>query len=68
MQPQLKNIYTGYKIMCGCECCISTKSIKYYFLTWHDCQLKQIKDQSYNAKNRRYGEIAGQNFETYKIL
>ena len=25
--PQLKQMYTHYKIMCGCECCISAKII-----------------------------------------
>ena len=25
--PQLKNISTQYKVMCGCECCIYSKSM-----------------------------------------
>ena len=25
--PQLKKMSTRYKVMCGCECCISAKSI-----------------------------------------
>ena len=25
--PQLKQMFTRYKIMCGCECCISAESI-----------------------------------------
>ena len=27
LSPQLKQISARYKIMCGCECCISDKSI-----------------------------------------
>ena len=27
LPPQLKQISARYKIMCGCECCISAKSI-----------------------------------------
>ena len=27
LPPQLKQMSEQYKIMCGCECCISTKSI-----------------------------------------
>ena len=27
LPPQLKQIPARYKIMCGCECCISAKSI-----------------------------------------
>ena len=27
LPPQLKQISTRYKIMCGCECCISAKII-----------------------------------------
>ena len=31
--PQLKHMYARYKIMCGCECCISAKSIHSSFLS-----------------------------------
>ena len=27
LPPQLKQMSTRYKVMCGCECCISAKSI-----------------------------------------
>ena len=27
MPSQLKNMYANYKVMCGCECCISAKII-----------------------------------------
>ena len=37
---QLKQISTRYKIMCGCECCISDKSIHSSLLSWRDRYLK----------------------------
>ena len=52
--------------MCGCECCISAKSIYYYFLTWYDFNLKQLKDRIHNAQIRRSGEISSRIFETYR--
>ena len=66
MQPQLKNIYTGYKIMCGCECCISTKSIHSSYLSWCDHYLMKLKDLSQNSQKQRSGEIVNSLFETYK--
>ena len=44
--------------MCGCECCISAKSIHSSLLSWRDRYLKRIKDQSQNAQSRRSGERA----------
>ena len=38
--PHLKQMYAYYKIMCGCECCISDKSIHLSFLSWRDIYLK----------------------------
>ena len=29
--------------MCGCECCISTKSMHSSLISWRDCYLKKIK-------------------------
>ena len=40
LQPQLKQISARYKIMCGCECCISAKSIHSSLLSWCDRYLK----------------------------
>ena len=36
LPPQLKQMSAYYKIMCGCECCISAKSIHSSLLSWHD--------------------------------
>ena len=41
--PQLKQMSARYKIMCGCECCISDKSIHSSLLSWRDRYL--IKTQ-----------------------
>ena len=38
--PQLKRTPACYKFMCGCECCISDKSIHSSLLFWHDRYLK----------------------------
>ena len=55
LSPQLKQIYARYKVMCGCECCISEKSIHSSFLSWRDRYLKKLKDKSQNAQSRRSG-------------
>ena len=52
--------------MCGCECCISSKSIHSSLLSWRDRYFKKIKDQSQNAQNRRSGGKANFLHETYK--
>ena len=36
LSPQLKQMPARYKIMCGCECCISAKSIHSSLLSWRD--------------------------------
>ena len=36
LPPQLKQISSRYEIMCGCECCISAKSIHSSLLSWRD--------------------------------
>ena len=46
LPPQLKQIFARYKIMCGCECCISTKSIHSSLLSFSDRHLKKLKYQS----------------------
>ena len=41
--PQLKKMSARYKIMCGCECCISDKSIHSSLLSWRDRYLKKTE-------------------------
>ena len=43
LPSQLKKMATQYKVMCGCECCISTRSIHSSFLSWRDRYLKNSK-------------------------
>ena len=38
--PQLKQMSARYKLLGGCECCISAKSIHLSFLSWRDRYLK----------------------------
>ena len=52
--------------MCGCECCISSKSIHLSLLSWHDRHLQKLKHQSQNAQNRTSGEKANRIYKTYK--
>ena len=40
LPPQIKQMSTRYKVMCGCECCISDKSIHSSLLSWCDRYLK----------------------------
>ena len=65
LPPQLMNMNSQYKVMCGCECCISRKSMHYYLLIWSDSCLKHLKDIRQNEKNRRSDEISSRIFETY---
>ena len=44
LPPQLKQISTQYKVMCGCECCITDKIIHSLLLSWSDSYLKKMKD------------------------
>ena len=43
LPPQLKEMSARYKIMCGCECCISAKSIHLSLLSWRGRYLKNSR-------------------------
>ena len=43
LPPQFKKMSARYKIMCGCECCISAKSIHSSLLSWRDRYLKNSR-------------------------
>ena len=43
---QLNNTNCQYKVMCGCECLISSKIIRLSLLTWCDRCLKHLKNIS----------------------
>ena len=46
LPPQFKQMSARYKIMCGCECCISDKSIHSLLLSWRDRYLKNSRIKS----------------------
>ena len=66
LPPQLKKMSARYNIMCGCECCISAKSIHSSLLSWRDRYLKKLKDKRQNAQSRRSGERSHQIYTTSK--
>ena len=68
LPPQLNNMTSQYKAMCGCECCISSKSMHLSLLKWIDRPIKHINDRIHNAKIRRSSELSSRLFETYKML
>ena len=65
MPPQLKQMSARYKIMCGCECCISAKNIHSSLLSWRGRYLKKLKDQSQNDQSRRSDEKSHNIYKTY---
>ena len=66
LPPQLRQMSACYKIISGCEWCISGKSIHSSLLSWSDRYLKKLKDQSQDAQSRRSGEKAHHIYTTYK--
>ena len=58
LPPQLKQISAYYKVMCGCECFVYTKSIHSLLISWRDKYLKNLKDKIQNAQSIRSGEKA----------
>ena len=63
---QLKQMSARYKVMCGCECFISDKSIHSSLLYWCDSYLNNMKNLIQNAQSRRSGEQTHRIYETYK--
>ena len=66
LPPQLKQMSSRYNIMCGCECCISARSIHSSLLSCCDRYLKKIKDKSQNSQSKRSCEKAHHIYVTYK--
>ena len=50
LPTQLKQMSAHYKIMCGCECCISDKSIHSSLLSWPDRYLKNSRIKAKTLK------------------
>ena len=42
LPPRLINLSERYKVVGGCDCSIYSKNMHFYFLTWHDHQLKDL--------------------------
>ena len=53
LPPQLKQMSTLYKVRCGCEYCISAKSMHSSLISWRKRYLKKIKYKIQNAQSRR---------------
>ena len=62
ISPKLKYMSVCYKVVCGCECFITSKSMHDYLLKFRDSNLKQLKYQSHNAQNRSSGQISSRMF------
>ena len=68
LSPQLQNMSDCYKVMCGCECCISANSMNHSLLSKRYFYLKKLKYQSKNNHNIIWGELASNIYETSKML
>ena len=64
--PNNNTMSSTYKVMFGCKCCISAKSIHSSLLSWWYRYWKKIKYHSQNDQNRRSGEKENCIYETYK--
>ena len=64
LPPQLKQTSACYKVMVGCECCISAKGIHSSLIFWCDRYLKKLKNKIQNDQSRRSGEKAHHICET----
>ena len=52
----IKKMSSRYKVMCGCECCISAKSIHSSLPSWRDCYLKNSRISAKILKTEGLGE------------
>ena len=59
LSPQLKNLSSWYKVMCGCECFKYDKIIHSLLISWCDSCFKILK----GLQNRSSGEMANYFFE-----
>ena len=50
--PNLKKP-SGYKVVCGCECCISDKSMNLSLLSWRDRYLKKTQGSQPKCSNHK---------------
>ena len=52
--------------MCGCECCIYSKSMHSSLLSWRESFFEKTQDQICNSQKIRSGEMSNNLFEIYK--
>ena len=64
--PQLKQKPTRYKVMCGCECFISVKSIHSSLLPWRDSYFKNSNIKAKMLKAEGLVKKHIHKYETYK--
>ena len=67
LPPQVKNMTSWYKVMCGCECWINDKSLYSSLLKWRDCHMEHLKYKIHNVQNSRSGELSSHFYDTYKM-
>ena len=68
LPPQLKIMTSGYKVMCGCECCISAKSMHSSLLSWCGHFLKKLKIKAVIHKTESLVEFTIICFGHIKIM
>ena len=59
-------MYERYKVMFGCDCCISDKIMHSSLLSYWYHHYKKPKYQSENSQNRRSGEMYDRLIDAYK--
>ena len=64
----IKKVSSRYKVMCGCECCISYKLMHSSLISWHDHYLKKTKDIIQNYQTGGLGKKQIHIYETYKNI
>ena len=65
--PNLK-MSSRYKVMCGCECCISAKSMHSSLLSWCSCCLKKLRISVEMLKKEGLGKKKICIYDTYKNI
>ena len=62
----IKKMSSRYKVMCGCKCCIYSKSIHLSLLSWRDWYFKKTGIKDKMLKTEGLGEKQVHIYEAYK--
>ena len=65
LSPQLKKMSSRYKVMCGCECCISAKSMHSSLISWRD---SYVKNSRISAKILKTEGLGGKQIADTKLI